>query len=281
MTELPAEGTKEQKLVLSGICYTLDMLSSLRNKLEDLSRKSEGKEVLDRDLADFLEIKYKNQEDRNDARFEILSYLDDLELRSDLLKNKTALDIGSSKHFFDEYCKHKYGTDFVSLDIDFDNLGTNHEKGVVADARSLPFKGAAFDLVISHASMPHLFVPVDNDEGNFIPIEGEVKEQVIGDILSVFRESYRVVKLGGQIRMSTLSEAEENYYKEIRYNRETQVQKENGEWIDLNEEASYHQQIARARAIKEALEIFEKESGAQCTFKEEKYGGLIIIKKVS
>lgn len=257
------------------------MFSNLRNKVENLYRSKEGKEVINHSLTDFLEKKYKNQENRNDAKFEISSYLDDLQLREDLLKNKTVLDIGSSEHFFDEYCKYEYGTDFVSLDIDFDSLGGNHEKGVVADARQLPLKDSTFDLVISHASMPHLFAPVSDENRNFIPIEGRVKEEALENILSVFKEAYRVVKIGGQIRMSTLSETEENYYKEIRENRETRVQKEDGEWIDLNEDTSYNQQIARTQVIKEALDLFEKESGAQCLFKDERQGGLIIIKKVS
>jgi SAM-dependent methyltransferase len=258
------------------------MFSKLKNKLENYGREKQGKEPLDRDIVSFLEEKYKdNAEERNNAKYEILSYLDNLELRADLLRNKTALDIGSSKHFFDEYCKEKYNTDFVALDIDEENLGKSHKMGVVADARTLPFKNEAFDLVISHASMPHLFAPTDDDNREFVPIEGKVKEQALEDILSVFEEAYRVLKAGGQIRMNTFSEKEVEFYRKIRAGRtgDTEVKTDDGRWILLDEEKSDYQQIARIRVVKEALEIFEKESGARCMFKDEEHGGLIIILK--
>lgn len=39
------------------------------------------------------------------------------------------------------------------------------------------------------------------------------------------------------------------------------------------------QQFTRIKLVKEALEIFEKESGARCMFKDEERKGLIIIIK--
>ncbi len=38
--------------------------------------------------------------------------------------------------------------------------------------------------------------------------------------------------------------------------------------------------LKRVHIIKEVLGQFEKESGMQCVFKDEKGGGLIIIKKI-
>ncbi|MEN9552082.1 MAG: hypothetical protein RI935_459 [Candidatus Parcubacteria bacterium] len=42
---------------------------------------------------------------------------------------------------------------------------------------------------------------------------------------------------------------------------------------------SSYNQFERINVVKEALEIFEKETGSQCTFKTNERGGLIIILK--
>jgi ubiquinone/menaquinone biosynthesis C-methylase UbiE len=89
----------------------------------------------------------------------------------------------------------------VALDINVDSLGKQHDLGVVADARSLPFSENTFDLIISHASMPHILSTEEAKDFNLIPAEEEKKQKVFEDILSVFREAYRVIKQGGQIRI--------------------------------------------------------------------------------
>lgn len=245
------------------------MFTGIKNKIEDNSRARNGQEVLDADLVKFLDRKYKNNMDQFEtARGELLKYFDDLELRAELLQDKVALDLGSNEHFFDEYCKEKYNTSFVALDKGMRALGTKHEMGVLADARSLPFKNDAFDLVISHASMPHLFAPSTDYNGKLIPIEGEVKQKALEDILSVFRESYRVAKSKGQIRMDTFSE------KAIALKI-----KNNSANPAFSVGPGVNQQLSRVKLIKEALALFEKESGARCMFKDEEKGGLIIIMK--
>ncbi len=246
------------------------MFENIKNKIEDNKRSKNGLEVLDKDLVKFLGEKHKdNLEKYETARGELIKYFDDLELRPELLQDKVALDLGSNEHFFDEYCKEKYNTSFVALDKREWALGTKHDMGVLADARSLPFKNDAFDLVISHASMPHLFAPTTDLDGKLILIESEVKEKALEDILSVFRESYRVIKTQGQIRMDTLGE------KAITLELKKLLH-ENPSFITS---PVFDQQISRIKLIKEALGIFEKESGARCIFKDEEKGGLIIILK--
>jgi SAM-dependent methyltransferase len=171
--------------------------------------------------------------------------------------------------FFDEYSKEKFNTDVFSLDISEKSLGDKHDLGVVADARSLPFNETLFDLVISNASMPHLFAPYIDSDGVFIQIEGDIKKNSLEDILQVFRESYRVIKNGGQIRMSTFSE--ERFQIDVEKNKSGKKDP----WDMQNSK----QQLDRTLLLKEALEIFEQESGARCIFKDKKGKGLIIIMK--
>lgn len=258
------------------------MFSKLKNTLENFARKSEGKEPLDKEITDFLHAKHSDNfdlDELNSAYEEIRKYHDNLELRKDLLENKTVLDVGSSKHFFDEYCKAKYNSTVVALDYDEDSLGTEHPMGVAADAKTLPFKNESFDLVISHASMPHLFVLGEDEEGNEVPLEGDIAEKSRQDVFSLFQEVYRVLKVGGQARMSTFSEGEIKSMFQKGEFEGIEVLK-NGEWVPQNEEGSVKYELSRVRIIKEVLSRFEKESGAQCIFKDDKRGGLIIIRKI-
>ncbi|MEN9552083.1 MAG: Methyltransferase domain [Candidatus Parcubacteria bacterium] len=164
------------------------------NKIDNLQS------VLDSDILESLQQKYKvsnNLEKLNDARAEVGFYFRDLELRDGLLQNKSILDLGSANHFFDEYCEQKYGSRVVAVDIEQEELGVNHPQGIVTDARSLPFKDDSFDLVISHASMPHILVPQQKRGKWLTKIDGETREKTLEDVLDVFRESYRTLKVGG------------------------------------------------------------------------------------
>lgn len=150
---------------------------------------------------------------------------------------------------------------------------------MVGDARGLPFKDDCFDLVISHASMPHLFAPYrDHKTGEVIPIEGEVKERALQDVLRVLWEAYRVVKKRGQIRMSTFSESEIAEMVLTDKGERSQIL-ENGEEKIISVPEDNKQMFDRVYLIKKALELFERQSGAKCIFKDEKSGGLIIIMK--
>lgn len=194
-------------------------------------------------------------------------YFRDLSLTPELLQDKTALYIGSANSMFDEYCQKKYRTNFTSIDIDEENLGKDHPQGVIADARQLPFKDQVFDLVISEASMPHILIPSTHND--FVEMEEPVKEKAHHDIVRVFTEAYRVLKPGGQIRMSTFSTKE--------------VWKHVGDRVHNNMSPflaeSSLQQFKRINLVKDAMDAFEEETGARCMFKTNEQGGLIIIIK--
>lgn len=245
-----------------------------------ISEKNEkGPIILDETILALLDEKHskyftgRNEEMRKkfgdffntplNARRVVEKYFRNLSLTPELLQNKTALYLGSANSMFDEYCERKYGASFVSIDIDEENLGKDHPQGVVADARSLPFKEGAFDLVISQASMPHVLVPSTDDKGDPIKIEAEIEEGAVNGVISLFRETYRVLKSGGEIRFSTFSEKEMSDFK-----IETEQEKN-----DLD------QHLSRIFLIKKTLQKFKRDSGADCSFIDTEEGGLIIIKK--
>ncbi len=252
--------------------------------------------ILDQVILNSLQQKYQTYFDEHDemlvkkfgdlfnspitAKKELLSYFKDLELRDDLLQGKTVLDVGASTHCFDDYCSQKYDAEVVAIDVDSAEFGDKHDLGAIADVRALPFAENSFDLVVSHASMPHVLVPHIDDEQRLVPLDGEMRKKVIADVLSMFKESYRVVRKGGQIRMSTFSEKE--LILDIKNGEYNGIEMETnaGTWVPLDEVESSNQTLDRIKLIKEVLLIFEKESGAKCIFKDEKRGGLIIISKV-
>lgn len=241
------------------------MFENIKNKIEDGQRSKNGLEVLDKDLVKFLGEKHKDNLDKyNTARRELLKYFDDLELRPELLQDKTALDLGSNKSFFDEYCKEKYNTNFVALDYSDKYLGTKHDLGVRGDAKNLPFKDESFDLIISHSSMPHLLIKFEKEMQAEGKLSTETKERILQDLLKLFREIYRATKQKGQIRMDTFCE-KEKYTSDLSKDKEQSL--------------LYEYQLLRIDLMKEALDVFEKESGARCMFKDEEKGGLIIILK--
>lgn len=244
--------------------------------LKKLNSGITDKIILDRPLLRDLQARHVDgNENYFSADFEIRRYVEGLELRKEHLHNKSILDLGSSDHFFDEYCQKKYNTKVISLDIDIDSLGKKHELGVVSDARKLPFKDEAFDLVVSNASMPHLFAPYRDDNDEVVPIEGEVEKNAINDILNVFKEAYRVVKKGGQVRMSTFSEQEIRNWPRDSFT----IVSDDGNEKEYNGSEDVAQMIDRVLLVKKALNIFEKKTGAKCFLKETKNSSLIIIMK--
>jgi ubiquinone/menaquinone biosynthesis C-methylase UbiE len=237
-------------------------------KSEEIFLQRADKVILDLELVAFLEEKYRDSfhfDRLNNAEKLVANYFEDLELTPELLKNKKALDLGSGASFFDEYCREKYGTDFTALDISQDLLGNQHELAVAADAQQLPFKSDAFDLIISHNSMPHVVVPLEY----LVEMDDFKKEETLNIFLNFFRESYRTLKKGGQVRMDTFSEKEiQEHFENRKKNNLLPIITENGKaWLE------------RTVLIKEALNLFEKESSAMCLFKDEVGGGLIVIIK--
>ncbi len=241
------------------------MFENIRNKIEDSNREKAGEIILDRNIVKFLEEKYKNRHPENeDVRFRLSEYFDDLELRPELLQNKTALDLGSNEHFFDEYCKEKYNTHFVALDNEGIKLGAKHAMGIISDAKQLPFKDESFDLIISHAAMPHILIDFEKEMIEKGILTKKTEKALTQSLLEFFREVYRTVKQKGQIRLSTFCIKEEYMTKLSKDKRKSLL---------------YQYQLLRIKLMKVALETLEKENGAKCIFKDEEKGGLIIIMK--
>ena len=122
----------------------------------------------------------------------------------------------------------------------------------MSDARKLPFKDEAFDLVVSNASMPHLFAPYRDDNDEVVPIEGEVEKNAINDILNVFKEAYRVVKKGGQVRMSTFSEQEIRNWPRDSFT----IVSDDGNEKEYNGSEDVAQMIDRVLLVKKSFEYF-------------------------
>ncbi|MDB5260687.1 MAG: Methyltransferase domain [Candidatus Nomurabacteria bacterium] len=250
--------------------------------LENQYRVKQGMEVIDHRIIRQLAEKYKNREDWGydiekeesvlrkitfkSIAFQIERYLDSLELREDLLRDKEVLDIGSGNNLFGEYIEMKYGTRYTALDVDLTAL-RDHSEAVVADARHLPFKDNQFDLVMSKSSMPHVLAPHEAEAGDLKPYNENERQEILKSILSVFREAYYVTKK--QVRLDTFSDAEINSHVEDR--------KRNNLLPHVTELTTKSRE--RVSIVKEALSIFEAETGAQCVFKDEEKGGLIIITK--
>lgn len=255
-------------------------------KIEEKENLSASFEF-DSEILKVLQVKYKAYFDQYNKRMkkefgkffnayltpemELGYYFKDLELRDDLLQNKIILDIGSSNIFFDDYCRQKYSSTVVALDINEDSLGKQHDLGVVADACTLPFLESSFDLIVSHNSIPYILGSEEAEDFNLVSTEEERKQKISENIFSAFRETYRVIKQGGQIRMNTSSEAEVLSHIEDRRRND----------LKPFETEDSLQKFARIRLVKEILSIFERETGARCIFKDGKKGGLIIISKIN
>lgn len=226
---------------------------------------------LDQNIINNLIIKYQNRIDKNDefrkknynisninaiddVYYDLKRYFASLELTNEMLENKTILDIGSAKHFFDEYCKSKYNSKVYALDLDEEHLGTQHEFPIIADVtKTIPLESNFFDLIISNASMPVVLIGMNK-------LSPEEKVVILRNLSNLYKESFRMLKIGGEIRFSTYSEKETE--SEARYLDEI-----------------YYKSIYRIKLMKESFEEFKKETGIDYEFKDEESGGLIIIKK--
>lgn len=216
----------------------------------------DNKYKCDQSIVIWLAKLFGTSED--EIKHTIEKYFDNLELREDLVKGKTILDLGSEWAMFDKYVEKKYDSTVAAISLDEKWFGDKHPLGAIADARALPFKDESFDLVVSHASMPHVLIKLQSD--GFYNVNAEInektREQVMKDIFSVFEESIRVTKPGGQIRMSTFSE--------------------NELWVGKNGEYFDKEQLEKILLIKECIKQIEIHMNVQITFKDT---GLIIIRK--
>ncbi|HEV7424463.1 MAG TPA: methyltransferase domain-containing protein, partial [Candidatus Paceibacterota bacterium] len=96
-------------------------------------------------------------------------------------------DVGSAEAHFAQWAKEKnISSNIFSLDPV--NIPKEKTKSVQAKAEAIPFTDGAFDLVISNAAIPNIFI------GDKYP---DVKEKIRASLF----EMLRVVKPGGEIRL--------------------------------------------------------------------------------
>lgn len=106
------------------------------------------------------------------------------------------LDVGAGDGSFAQELSKFTQAEFVSVDTNIEN-----ERGVIeADARQLPFDDNSFDLVISHASIPGIFVGAydfDNPDDS--------QEHIKESVTQSFRENLRVLRTGGEVILAPIN----------------------------------------------------------------------------
>ena len=242
--------------------YNINNNLSLDKEIIKKLNKENGYKFIGTKIALLKLLGIKNIE--NIISFRVKKYLNNLELSEKDLKNKTILDIGSADNPFAEYCELKYNSKVYCLDLEKDYLGEKHTNTIIADAtKPFPIENDKFDLILSEASMPHVLIPLDEDNGEIqIKLTEEKKNLIKKDIINLFEESYRVLKPEGEIKFSTFSVKEERstykHFSDIMF-----------------------KQLVRVKLIKDTLKEFKlKHKDIQYEFIDNENTGLIIIKKL-
>ena len=150
-------------------------------------------------------------------------YMEDLKLSPEDF-NKKILDVGAGSAQFAKWAKeHGVSSEIYSLEPRKENL-IEKEKGVVAKAETMPFADESFDLIVSNAAIPNIYL-------------GESSESIQKKVRSSLDEMMRVLKSGGEIRLARvligkeyepqrdLSKSIENALAELEKSGTVQVEK--------------------------------------------------------
>ncbi len=136
-----------------------------------------------------------SQQDKDKEAFD--DYVSHLDLREEDLR-KTILDVGSGKGRFAKYAKdHNINSEIYSADPNPPTKAGS--KAVRALGEQLPFKDGQFDLVVSNASFPAVFINPKEiwdpffKENNPAPLESRLKQAL--------NEFLRVIKINGEVRL--------------------------------------------------------------------------------
>ncbi len=101
------------------------------------------------------------------------------------------LDIGAGDAEIARGLQNKKDVRIVSIDAAVEPENT--EIVLQQDVRNLQFQDNSFDMVISHASVPHIFITEYDSE------QPDAESRVVESIQKAFSEMIRVVKPGGKI----------------------------------------------------------------------------------
>lgn len=143
-----------------------------------------------------------NSKEKIEISDDVKNQLENLGLKIDDLEGKI-LDVGAGEGEFAREIKKVSKAEIVSVD-DYKKEGAI-ENIIIADVRELPFENDSFDRVISHASIPNIFVGIynkENPQNSF----NDIKES----ITKSFSEILRVLKKGSSAIMAPVRIAE-NY----------------------------------------------------------------------
>lgn len=112
-------------------------------------------------------------------------YVGDLRLTPEDF-NKVILDVGAGEAYFAKWAKdHNISSKIYSLEPSQDM--TEKEKGIVGVAEKIPMPDEFFELIISKAAIPNIYLAEKNAHGK---------------VLKSFSEMLRVLKEGGEIRLA-------------------------------------------------------------------------------
>ena len=120
---------------------------------------------------------------------EFQRYVEDLKLKPEDFEKKI-LDVGAGAAQFAKWAKeHGISRQIYSLEPQRDYLQESY-KGVAGKAEELPFKDGSFDLAVSSAAIPNIYID-ENDQD-------KVKEKITKSLSEILR----VIRPGGEARLA-------------------------------------------------------------------------------
>ena len=137
---------------------------------------------------------FNSYEHQKEVSRNIKKQLENLGLTLSEIKG-SVLDIGAGEALFEKELEKITGAEITSID-NFQNEDMS-DNVVIADARELPFEDNTFDKVVSHASVPHIFIGMYSEDYSELS-KAEMKKS----ISRTFRETLRVLKPGSRAIMA-------------------------------------------------------------------------------
>ncbi|MDP3986347.1 MAG: class I SAM-dependent methyltransferase [Candidatus Veblenbacteria bacterium] len=117
------------------------------------------------------------------------TYIEDLRLTPEDF-DKKILDVGAGAAQFAKWAKeHGVSGEIYNLEPQKEYI-LEKNKSVVARAEAIPFEDESFDLVVSNAAIPNIYISEVNAD--------TVKEKVMNSLY----EMVRVIRPGGEVRLS-------------------------------------------------------------------------------
>lgn len=146
--------------------------------------------------------KSKVEKENFDLSKDVLEQLDNLGITPEMVKGNV-LDVGARDAEFARDFSNKEDVNITSIDTIITD--ENRDKVDRADVRILPYDNDSYDMVISHASIPNMFINMYSSEFSRIS-----RESIEGSVRLALHEIIRVLKPGKTAYLAPISIAE-NY----------------------------------------------------------------------